>query len=137
MPEATTGVDFLVYVNTGTPETPTWTLVAGQRNGRLNRRTDEANLTSKDSAGWHKGKPAILTWSIDFDGLIVEGDAGQDKLDEAWRGRQQVQVQMVTEAGTRHTGMATIADLVNETPYDAEATMSGTLSGSGELQRTL
>lgn len=135
MPEPTTGVDFLIYVNTGTIASPTWVLVAGQRNGRLSRRTDEANLTSKDSKGWHRGKPSLLHWSIDFDGLIVEGDAGQDKLDEVWRNRQQVQVRMVTEAGTKHTGLATITDLSEAAPYDAEATMSGTLTGSQELVR--
>lgn len=135
MPEPTTGVDFLVYVNTGTVAAPTWTLVAGQRNGRLSRRTDEANLTSKDSRGWHRGKPAILHWSIDFDGLIIEGDTGQETLEEAWRRREQVQVQMVTEGGTKYRGVATITDLSDAAPYDSEATQTGTLTGSEELEK--
>ncbi len=135
MPEPTTGVDFLVFVNTGTLAAPTWTKVGGQRNGRLSRRTDEANLTSKDTAGWHKGKPAINNWSIDFDGLIMEGDGGQEALEEAWRGREMVQVDMVTEGGTHYRGMATITELTDSSPYDSEATYSGTLTGSEELEK--
>lgn len=135
MGDGTTGVDFLVYVNTGTIAAPTWTLIAGQRNGRLSRRSDEANLSSKDSEGWHEGKPAQLHWSIDFDGLIVEGDAGQDALEETWRNREKVNVRMVTEAGTSYSGMATITDLSDAAPYESEATQSGTLTGSGELRK--
>lgn len=135
MGDPTTGVDFLVYVNTGTLAAPTWTKIAGQRNGRLSRRTDTANLTSKDSAGWARNIPTIISWNIDFDGLIVEGDSGQDALEEAWRNREQVQVRMVTEAGVKYTGLASITDLSDAAPYETEATFSGTLTGSEELAR--
>jgi len=52
------GVTFLIQVNTGTETSPTWTAVGGQRGATLNRSVDEADVTSKDSLGWHEGLPS-------------------------------------------------------------------------------
>lgn len=132
---AVSGVDFLVKVNTGTEGAPVWTAVAGQRGATLNMSTDEINVTSKDSGGWHEGLPAIRNWSIDFDALLIEDDAGLAALEDAFMNKTQVQVQVATPANHTYTGKATLTDFSYEAPYDGEATASGTLTGTGALTK--
>lgn len=135
MSTAKTGVDFVIKVNTGTIAVPIWTLVAGQRGASLNRSTDEADITSKDSAGWHEGLPTTRTWGIDADGLVIEDDTGYVALEDAWRAGTQVQVELSTPAGNTEIGMATITDFPVDMPYDGETTYSISLAGSGALVR--
>ena len=131
----TTGVDFVIQVNTGTEATPSWTTVAGQRGATLNRSTDVVDTTSKDSNGWEENTPSIRHWSIDFDGLLVENDAAFVELENAYMNNEQVHVQMVTAAGNKFEGTATLTDFPIEAPHDGEATYSGTLQGSGALTK--
>lgn len=131
-----TGVDFVINVNTGTVELPTWTLVAGQRNATLTMSTDEVDITSKNSNGWHEGLPSIRSWSIEFDALLIEDDDGLAAIEDAFMNGTQVQVQIVTPAGNKYDGNATLTDFSYEGPYDGEATASGTLTGSGALTKT-
>ena len=132
----TTGIDFVIYANTGTIAVPIWTKVAGQRGGTLNRSTDSADLTTKDSANWHTETPTIRNWSIDGDGLVVEDDAAFSALETAWLANEQVQVKALMPSGTYYIGMATISDFPIEGPYDAEMTYSISLTGSGALAKT-
>lgn len=129
------GVDFVVQVNTGTEAAPIWTTVGGQRNATLHRTTDTINLTTKDSNGWEENEPTIRHWSIDFDALLLEDDAGYAALEDAYDNKKQLQVQVLTPAGNKYTGKATLADLTAEGPME-EATISGTLTGSGPLTKT-
>ncbi|NSW92319.1 MAG: phage major tail protein, TP901-1 family [Firmicutes bacterium] len=133
---AITGVDFIIKVNTGTVGAPVWTAVGGQRNATLNMATSEVDVTSKDSAGWHEGIPGIRSWSIEFDSLLLEGDAGLAALEAAYMNGEQVQVQMATPAGNTYDGIATLTDFSYEAPYEGEATATGTLNGSGALNKT-
>jgi TP901-1 family phage major tail protein len=131
---AVSGVDFLVKVNTGTEASPVWTTVGGQRNATLNLDSDAIDVTSKDSNGWHEEIVGISNWSIEFDGLILEDDAGYLELEEAYMNKTLVMVQLATPAGKTYTGKARIT-LSIEGPYDGEATVSGTLTGSGQLTK--
>lgn len=133
---AVTGVDFLIQVNTGTDTAPTWTTVAGQQNATLKRKADEADITSKDSDGWYEGLPTIKNWSIDFDGLLVEDDAGYQALEDAYLNDKILQVQLLTPAGNKYTGKAYLTDFPIDAPYDDAATYSGTLQGTGPLTKT-
>lgn len=135
MPKPVTGVDFIVKVNTGTEAEPTWTAVGGQRNATLNMPTAEVDVTSKDSDNWHEGIPGIRSWSLEFDGLLIEGDAGLVALETAYINNEQVKVQMATPAGNNYQGTATLIDFSYEGPYEGEATASGTLTGSGALAK--
>lgn len=133
---AVSGVDFIVKVNTGTEASPVWTAVAGQRNATLNMGMEEIDITSKDSQGWHEGLPGVRNWSIDFDGLIIEDDAGLSALEDAYMNKAQVEVQLVTPAGYTYSGKATLTDFSYDTPYEGEATADGTLTGTGALTKT-
>lgn len=132
---AVTGVDFLIKVNTGTEASPVWTAVAGQRNATLNLSMSEVDTTSKDSGGWHEGLASIRSWSIDFDSLLIEDDAGLAELENAFMNQEQVQVQLATPAGYTYTGKATLTDFSYDMPYEGEATASGTLTGTGALTK--
>jgi len=131
---AVSGVDFLVKVNTGTEQTPVWTTVGGQRNATLNLESDAIDTTSKDSNGWHEELVGINNWSIEFDGLILEDDTGYMELEEAYMNKSLVMVQLSTPAGKTYTGKARVT-LSMEGPYEGEATISGTLTGSGQLTK--
>lgn len=133
---AVTGVDFIIQVNTGTEAAPVWTTVAGQRNATLNREVEEADATSKDSNGWYEGIPTIRSWSIKFDGLIVEDDTGYQALEDAYMNNEILQVQIVTPAGNKYTGKAYLTDFSLEAPYKDDAVYSGTLQGTGPLTKT-
>lgn len=130
---ATTGCDYVIYVNTGTIAVPVWTKVAGQRGGSLKRSTAEADLTTKDSNNWHEGAPTIRSWSLDGDGLIIENDTGYGALKTAWANNEKVQVKLETPDGNTEIGMATITDFSGDFPYDAESTYTVSLVGSGSL----
>jgi len=133
---AVTGVTFLIQVNTGTETSPTWTAVGGQRGATLNRSVDEADVTSKGSLGWHEGIPTIKTWSIDFDGLVVEDDAAYKLLEAAYMDGEILQVEVVTPAGNKYSGNAFLTDFSIDAPYDDAMTYSGTLQGTGPLTLT-
>lgn len=125
------GVNFLLYVNTGTDETPVWTKVAGQKGGTLNREYDTIDITSKDNFGWSDEEYGVASWSIEADGLLVEDDAGFLALEDAFETAQYVMVRFQTQAGNKYEGSAIISDFSIEAPFDDTATYSLTLNGKG------
>lgn len=127
----TTGVKFLVYVNTGTVAVPVYTKVAGQRGATLNRSAETVDVTSKDSNNWRENEHGIREWSIDFDGLLVESDIAFAELEDALMNQVKLMVQFETAAGNKYEGTALLTDFPIEGPYDGESTYSGTLMGDG------
>jgi TP901-1 family phage major tail protein len=132
----TTGVKFLVYVNTGTPELPVYTKVAGQRGATLNRSAETVDTTSKDSNNWRENEYGIREWSIDFDGLLIESDAAYLELEDAYMNQTKLMVRFETAAGNKYEGTALLTDFPVEGPYDGESTYSGTLMGDGAPVKT-
>jgi TP901-1 family phage major tail protein len=130
------GVNFLLYVNTGTVELPAYTKVAGQRGGTFNRSSDTLDLTSKDNAGWQDEDYGTASWSIEADGLLVESDTGYAALEDAFDGKEFVLVRWETAAGNKYEGSAIITDFSTEAPYDDSATYSITLNGKGQYTKT-
>lgn len=130
------GVNFLLYVNTGTEAVPVYTKVAGQRGGTFNRSSDTLDLTSKDNAGWQDEDYGTASWSIEADGLLVESDAGYAELEEAFDAKAFVLVRWETAGGNKYEGKAVITDFSTEAPYDDSATYSITLNGKGKYTKT-
>ncbi|MBW3113486.1 phage major tail protein, TP901-1 family [Bacillus sp. MCCB 382] len=130
------GVNFLLYINTGTEETPLYTKVAGQRGGTFNRSTDTIDLTSKDNYGFKDEDYGIASWSIEADGLLVEDDAGYQALENAFDNKGIVLVRWETAGGSKYEGEAIITDFSNEAPYDDSATYSVTLNGKGQYTKS-
>lgn len=133
---AVSGVGFLVKINTGTDASPVWTTIAGQRDATLNMAMDEIDVTNKDSLSWHEGLPTIRNWSIDFDALTTQGDAGQVAVENMFINKTQVKVQVLTASGMTYDGKATLTDLSYGMPHEGEATFGGTFTGTGALTRT-
>jgi TP901-1 family phage major tail protein len=132
-----TGINFLIYVNTGTVAVPTYTLVAGQRGATLNRSRDTVELTNKTTGnGFKEFAGTFAEWSIDFDGLLVESDVALQHLEDAFYNNEEVLVRFETAAGNKYEGNTVFTDFPIEAPYDSEVTYSGTLQGSGAYTKT-
>ena len=131
--QATVGKDYLLYINTGTPTTPTWTLIGGQRAGTLNRKAEVIDASNKTTGGWKQSLPGLLSWSIALDGLVLLQDLGIQALEVAFNAAQQVEVQFVYPDNTYRTGWASITELSIDNQYNQAATLKGTLDGVGPL----
>lgn len=74
-------------------------------------------------------------WSIDTDGLYVNGDAAHKRLSEAFDEGDYVCVKVINKKTQKGMfgGLATITDYPIEAPYDDAVTYSLTLEGAGRL----
>lgn len=132
-----TGINFLIYVNTGTPTVPVYTLVAGQRGATLNRSRDTVELTNKTTGdGFKEFAGTSAEWSVDFDGLLVESDTALQSLEDAFFNNEEVLVRFQTASGNKYEGNTIFTDFPIEAPYDSEVTYSGTLQGTGAYTKT-
>lgn len=125
------GIDFLIYINTGTDAAPTYTKVAGQRGGTFNLSSDEIDLSSKDNYGFTDRDYGTQEWSIDGDGVFIEGDTSHDAIIDAFLARQALLVRWTFPSGRSYEGHAIITEFPIEAPYDDVATYSLTLAGKG------
>jgi TP901-1 family phage major tail protein len=130
------GLDFVVHINTGTTAAPVWTKVAGQRGGTLNRSMDPIDVSNKDDYGWSSALDGVRNWSIDFDCLVSETDAGVLALEDAFNNGDQIMVQMRTPGGHIYQGYGYVTEMTLEAPYDDVATFSGSITGDGALSKT-
>lgn len=130
---ATVGKDYLLYVNTGTVNSPTWTLVGGQRGASLARTADSIDISHKTSGGWKSMKAGLRGWSIDLDGLVLLQDPGVQALEEAFMGGLEVHIKLEYPDGTVQTGWGSLTDFSMEAPHDGEASLKGTIEGNGAL----
>ena len=98
------GVDFLLYINTGTELAPVWSVLGGQRGATFKRQADEIDASSKTSKGWKDTIPGLRSWGIEADALVLEDDAAFDKLDNCYMNRNPVQVRYARKDGSKWEG---------------------------------
>ena len=131
------GVDFLLKVNTGTAETPVWTVIGGQRGATLSLTAEQIDASNKQSGAWKTSVPGMMSWSIDADAVMLTDasglsiDAGRSKLLTVFANRELVHVRYVRKDGSKFQGYAAITDLSEESPHDGVATYKITLAGAG------
>lgn len=130
------GYDALIKVNTGTPDSPVWTAVAGQRGATLNMSLSTIDITSKDSNRWTELIAGIKEWSVEFDALVVADDAGYSALRNAFLNGETVQIQLITAEGDTYQGTGIITDFPHTFAYDDAQTYKVTVKGSGALTFT-
>lgn len=130
---AVVGKDFLLYVNKGTADTPVWVLVGGQRSSDLSRTGETIDTSSKSSGAWGGGMVGTLTWSLDLDAIVVLNDAALNLMECAFGNRKQIHIKLERPDGTYYTGWGSITDFSLSTPHDDVASISGTITGDGEL----
>ena len=134
---ATAGKDYLLYVATaGTEQSPTWTLVGGQRSGGLNRQADEIDASCKTDNGWKAVLPGLKSWNIDLENLYVMNDTGAAFVEEAFLESALIMVKFKYADNSYVTGKCYVTNCSLATPHTDVATMTCTLSGVGGLTKT-
>lgn len=136
MSKVTAGMDILLKVNAGTKEIPNYVAIAGQKGATLNRSRDTIDTTCKDSAGgWKTSISGMGEWSIDTNGILIDGDENFAKLEQAFLNREVILVQMVnSKTGKGYEGDVVITDFPLDAPYDDAMTYTLKLAGAGELK---
>lgn len=129
----TVGKDYLIYVNTGTTETPVWTLLGGQRSGGLTREADEIDASHKTSGGWALTVPGLKSWSTDLELVYLMGDTGAKFIEAAFLAGKEIFIKYEYPDGSYYTGWCSITSCSLDTPHDDVATLSGTLKGTSPL----
>lgn len=131
--KATVGKDWLLDVNTGTYEKPTWTLIGGQRNSKLSLKADSIDVSDKTTGGWGAKLTGIKSWTVDLSGLILLNDDGVDALETAFFADKTVDLRFRYKDKMYQRGWAAITEFDNDNAHDGAATLSGTLEGNGPL----
>lgn len=130
------GKDFLIDINTGESEAnPTWTVIGGQRNGKLNRQAEEIDASHKTSGSWKDNFPGQRSWGIEGDAVVILDDAGVEALDYAFHNGLAVHVRFRFPNGENYIGWASIVDFSIDTAHTDVATLSLKLNGKGPLQK--
>lgn len=126
------GTDFLVQVNTGTDQAPSFVTVAAQRDAKRGESRDTIDFSSKDDPAW-QGAPGRYESDVSLDGLVpVQGEAGFDALLAALRDGTLVQLQTQVAGTAKEKAMAVVTQMDQEYPDQGEATFSASFKISGQ-----
>lgn len=110
--------------------------IAGQQGLTISRTADSIEISSKDTEGGWKSKIAgMKEWSIDTDGVYVNGDDSHSALSTAFNNSDPVCIKVVNKKTSKGMfgGLAVITDYSLEAPYDDAMTYSLSLEGMGTL----
>lgn len=110
--------------------------VAGQQSLTINRSADTVEVTSKDIAsGWKSQIAGTKEWSIDTDGIYLQGAESHKLLGTYYKQGDLVCLKVWDrkEKKSLFGGLAVITDYTLEAPYDDSMTYSLSLAGYGEL----
>ena len=124
------GADVLLLVNTGTEQTPTWTAVGSQTGVTFNEKTDEIDVSAKDS----RNKRVIAgrySATVALDALYVPSDTAFGALKTAMRSGTLIKIQRKEGGTPTETASALITGLSSEVPYQGAATVGIELAIDG------
>jgi len=124
------GTDILLYVNTGTPAVPAYTVVGSQRDVTFEESTDEIDVSSKDSRA-KRVLPGRYSASVSLDALYVPTDTAYLALKDAMRDGDLILVERYESGGADETADALITSLSEAAPDQGEATISISLTIDG------
>lgn len=129
------GVDLALYANTGTDVSPTWTFVGGQRGATLHEAVDTIDVSAKkaDGTAHREYEYGFDSWTVSADGVYISTDAGYAALVTAMRNKAMIKVRMKDSVAYIIEGLALVTSRDLEGPYEAEATYSMELQGTGAL----
>lgn len=86
------GLNAKLYFNSATYATPTWVEITLAQDVTLNGTLDEADVTTRGSAGFKETVGTLLDAGIEFKMLWKPGDAAFEKIKDAWLGRSAVEI---------------------------------------------
>ena len=132
---ATSGLNFLLQIE-DSGMAGTYVTLGGQRSTTMNRTTEEADATAKDTApGWFENVPTFRRWTFEAEGVTDETDAALGDLETAWLNNTQVNVRISTPASNTYTGAATVSDLSLDGAHDDVFSYSVSLAGTAALTK--
>ena len=107
-------------------------VIGGQKDCSLNRESATADVTTKESGMWSEEEITGLSWSVDLNGFVTTDYEKIDKLQEAWRNAEQVDVKY-GKPGRYEQGKAIITSLSTNSAAKDKTTYSLSLKGYGPL----
>jgi len=107
-------------------------VIGGQKDCSLNRESVTADVTTKESGMWSEEEITGLSWSVDLSGFVTTDYEKIDKLQEAWRNAEQVDVKY-GKPGRYEQGKAIITSLSTNSAAKDKTTYSLSLKGYGPL----
>lgn len=120
-----------VLVSTGEGQ-----VLGGQRGATLNRGSETLDVSNKATGGaWKEFITGAKEWSIDCDGILIDGDSAFTALETSFLSGTIVKVKIGDDAGWGYEGNAIITDFPIEAPYDDALSYTVTLQGTGELSK--
>jgi len=128
MPEIN-GTEVLLYVNTGSVGSPTWTVVGSQNDATIDQTSDFIDTSSKDSRN-RKGLAGRYSWSASFDALYVPGSASYAALKTAMRSGTLIGVRKNESGIALEYSYAVVASLSDSFPDQGAAAVSISLEGT-------
>lgn len=128
MPEIN-GTEVVLYVNTGTTGSPTWTLVASQNDVTFDQTSDFIDTSSKESRN-RKGLAGRYSWSASLDAMYVPGHASYAELRTAMRTGALIEIRKNESGIAIETSTAVVASLSDNFPDQGAAAVSISLEGT-------
>ena len=107
-------------------------IIGGQKDCSLNRESSTTDVTTKESGMWSEEEITGLSWSVDLNGFVTTDYEKIDKLQEAWRNAEQVDVKY-GKPGRYEQGKAIITSLSTNSAAKDKTTYSLSLKGYGPL----
>ena len=107
-------------------------IIGGQKDCSLNRESSTTDVTTKESGMWSEEEITGLSWSVDLSGFVTTDYEKIDKLQEAWRNAEQVDVKY-GKPGRYEQGKALITSLSTNSAAKDKTTYSVSLKGYGPL----
>ena len=107
-------------------------IIGGQKDCSLNRESETTDVTTKESGIWSEEEITGLSWSVDLSGFVTTDYEKIDKLQEAWRNAEQVDVKY-GKPGRYEQGKAIITSLSTNSAAKDKTTYSLSLKGYGPL----
>lgn len=109
--------------------------VAGQQSLTINRDGDTIEVTSKDSDGWKEFIMGFKEWSMDQDGIYVQGENSHKLIGKFYDNGEPILIKVTNQTDEKDmfAGMGLITSYPIEAPYDDSVTFTINLQGTGKL----
>ncbi len=125
------GTDLLLLVNTGTAESPAYSVVGSQRNLSREETTEEIDVSSKESRA-KRVLAGRYSSSLSLEALYVPTCEAYLALKDAHRNGELIKVRISDQGTEIEEADALITSMSEEFPDQGEATISCDLTIDGE-----
>jgi predicted secreted protein len=129
------GVSGILYINTGTDASPTYTLIGGQRNASLDFSKKTVDITNKGDFGWDNFTATTRGVTVDVDGLVDEADAGFQQLRLVFWNNVSMKFRFNTPSGVTYSGTFELDSLNESYPYDDAVGYKASLKSKGTVTK--